>query len=127
MYTVTYSSKGHNISSGNWTTLNYYLHLVFFSFLSERWTDREVMYISYIGNLFLRMLKALILPLIIPSLVAAVGSLDMSLSGKVRPCAAAAAADLLFYILHSCTRFYVRMLAQTRQPLIKKLLLESEG
>ena len=48
------------------------------------WTDRETMYISYIGKLFLRMLKALILPLIIPSLVAAVGSLDMSLSGKVR-------------------------------------------
>lgn len=41
------------------------------------------MYISYVGRLFLRMLKALILPLIIPSLVAAVGSLDMSLSGRV--------------------------------------------
>ena len=35
------------------------------------------------GKMFLRMLKALILPLIIPSLIAAVGSLDMSLSGKV--------------------------------------------
>ena len=55
-------------------------------FFPEPWTDREVMYIAYIGNLFLRMLKALILPLIIPSLVAAVGSLDMSLSGKVRTC-----------------------------------------
>ena len=42
------------------------------------------MYVSIVGKLFLRMLKALILPLIIPSLVAAVGSLDMSLSGKVR-------------------------------------------
>ena len=41
------------------------------------------MYVSYVGKLFLRMLKALILPLIIPSLVAAVGSLDMSISGKV--------------------------------------------
>jgi len=41
------------------------------------------MYVTYIGKLFLRMLKALILPLIIPSLVAAVGSLDMSISGKV--------------------------------------------
>ena len=41
------------------------------------------MYVAYVGKLFLRMLKALILPLIIPSLVAAVGSLDMSLSGKV--------------------------------------------
>ena len=41
------------------------------------------MYVTYVGKLFLRMLKALILPLIIPSLVAAVGSLDMSISGKV--------------------------------------------
>ena len=42
------------------------------------------MYVSYVGKLFLRMLKALILPLIVPSLIAAVGALDMSLSGKVR-------------------------------------------
>ena len=49
----------------------------------EKWTDREIMYIAYVGKLFLRMLKALILPLIIPSLIAAIGQLDMSLSGKV--------------------------------------------
>ena len=49
----------------------------------EKWTEREVMYVSYIGELFLRMLKALILPLIVPSLITAVGSLDMSLSGRV--------------------------------------------
>jgi Na+/H+-dicarboxylate symporter len=42
------------------------------------------MYVSYAGELFLRMLKALILPLVVPSLITAVGSLDMSLSGKVR-------------------------------------------
>ena len=36
------------------------------------------------GELFLRMLKALILPLVVPSLITAVGSLDLSLSGKVR-------------------------------------------
>ena len=36
------------------------------------------------GELFLRMLKALILPLVVPSLITAVGSPDMSLSGKVR-------------------------------------------
>ena len=59
-------------------------NVALFSFQMDRtWTDRETMYISYIGKLFLRMLKALILPLIIPSLIAAVGSLDMSLSGKV--------------------------------------------
>ena len=49
----------------------------------DDWTEREVMYVSYIGELFLRMLKALILPLIVPSLITAVGSLDLSLSGKV--------------------------------------------
>ena len=49
----------------------------------EKWTDREVMYVTYVGEIFLRMLKALILPLIVPSLITAVGSLDMSLSGKV--------------------------------------------
>jgi len=49
----------------------------------EKWTDREIMYVSYVGKLFLRMLKALILPLIVPSLIAAVGALDMSISGKV--------------------------------------------
>lgn len=49
----------------------------------ELWTDREVMYVAYIGKLFLRMLKALILPLIIPSLIAAIGQLDMTLSGKI--------------------------------------------
>jgi len=49
----------------------------------EPWTEREVMYVTYIGELFLRMLKALILPLVVPSLITAVGSLDMSLSGKV--------------------------------------------
>ena len=42
------------------------------------------MYVAYIGELFLRMLKALILPLIVPSLITAVGSLDMTLSGKVK-------------------------------------------
>lgn len=49
----------------------------------EKWTEREIMYVSYVGKLFLRMLKALILPLIVPSLIGAVGSLDMSLSGRV--------------------------------------------
>ena len=48
----------------------------------DDWTEREVMYVSYVGEIFLRMLKALILPLIVPSLITAVGSLDLSLSGR---------------------------------------------
>lgn len=47
------------------------------------WSPREVMYVKYVGELFLRMLKALILPLIVSSLVAAIGSLDLSLSRKI--------------------------------------------
>ncbi|EFN78314.1 Excitatory amino acid transporter 3 [Harpegnathos saltator] len=50
---------------------------------TEKWTPREIMYINYLGDLFLRMLKSLILPLIISSLVSAIGSLDLSLSGKI--------------------------------------------
>jgi len=50
---------------------------------SDHWSDREVMYLAYPGELFLRMLKALILPLIVPSLITAVGSLDLSMSSKV--------------------------------------------
>ncbi|XP_055537864.1 excitatory amino acid transporter 3-like [Wyeomyia smithii] len=48
-----------------------------------KWTPREVAYINFVGDIFLRMLKALILPLIITSLISAVGCLDLSLSGKI--------------------------------------------
>jgi Na+/H+-dicarboxylate symporter len=41
------------------------------------------MYVKFIGNLFLQMLKGIIIPLVIPSLIVAVGSLDLSLSGKI--------------------------------------------
>lgn len=46
-------------------------------------SERTVLYVNFIGDIFLRMLKALILPLIISSLVAAVGGLDISLSKKI--------------------------------------------
>uniref|UniRef100_A0A182Q9C9 Amino acid transporter n=1 Tax=Anopheles farauti TaxID=69004 RepID=A0A182Q9C9_9DIPT len=49
----------------------------------ETWSQRDVTYINYVGDLFLRTLKALILPLIVSSLIAAVGSLDLSLSKKI--------------------------------------------
>lgn len=49
----------------------------------EKWTPREIMYINYLGDLFLRMLKSLILPLIVSSLISAIGSLDLSISGKI--------------------------------------------
>ena len=48
----------------------------------QGWTKREIMYINFIGEIFLNMLKALILPLIISSIVSAIGSLDLGLSGE---------------------------------------------
>lgn len=58
----------------------------------EGWSDREVMYIEFLGDIFLRMLKCLILPLIVASLVSAIASLDLSLSGKI------AARTITFYL-----------------------------
>lgn len=51
--------------------------------VKSKWSPREVVYVQFVGDLFLRMLKALILPLIVSSLVSAIGSLDLSLSGKI--------------------------------------------
>ncbi|XP_062548963.1 excitatory amino acid transporter 3 isoform X1 [Armigeres subalbatus] len=50
---------------------------------SEPWTEREVMYIQYPGDLFLRMLKCLIVPLLVSSITSAIGSLDLSMSKKI--------------------------------------------
>lgn len=47
------------------------------------WSKRNMMYINFPGEIFLRMLRGLILPLITSSMVAAVGSLDARLSGKI--------------------------------------------
>lgn len=52
-------------------------------FSDEKWTEREIMYINFFGDLFLRMLKSLILPLIVSSLISAIARLDVSLSGKI--------------------------------------------
>ncbi|XP_046454395.1 excitatory amino acid transporter 3-like isoform X3 [Daphnia pulex] len=49
----------------------------------EKWTQREIVYVGFVGDLFLRMLKCLILPLIVSSMISAVGSLDLSVSGRI--------------------------------------------
>uniref|UniRef100_A0A1L8DEQ5 Amino acid transporter n=1 Tax=Nyssomyia neivai TaxID=330878 RepID=A0A1L8DEQ5_9DIPT len=50
---------------------------------SGAWTSRNVMYMQYVGDLFLQMLRGLVLPLIISSLVAAVSSMDLNMSGRI--------------------------------------------
>lgn len=48
-----------------------------------RWTKREITYVQFPGDIFLRMLKMLIVPLLVSSIVSAIGSLDLSLSKKI--------------------------------------------
>ncbi|XP_022704675.1 excitatory amino acid transporter 3-like isoform X2 [Varroa jacobsoni] len=55
----------------------------FFRRYGGPWSKREVMYINFPGEIFLRMLRGLILPLITTSMIAAVGGLDATLSGKI--------------------------------------------
>ncbi|KAG8185171.1 hypothetical protein JTE90_005150 [Oedothorax gibbosus] len=50
---------------------------------SRSWSKREIMYVNFPGELFLNMLKCLILPLIVSSLISAIGSLDTKLTGKI--------------------------------------------
>lgn len=49
----------------------------------HKWTPREIMYLEFPGEMFLRALKMLILPLIISSLVSSLGNLDSKLSSKI--------------------------------------------
>lgn len=49
----------------------------------NHWPARDTLYVNFIGDIFLRMLKTLILPLIVSSLISAIGSLDLSLSGRI--------------------------------------------
>lgn len=50
---------------------------------SDKFPPRTVMYVNFIGDVFLRILKCLILPLVVSSLISAVGSLDISLSKQI--------------------------------------------
>jgi len=49
----------------------------------EKWNQREAMYLKLPGDLFLRTLSALVLPLIFSSLVSAIGNVDLNLSKKI--------------------------------------------
>ncbi|KRT85150.1 hypothetical protein AMK59_724, partial [Oryctes borbonicus] len=51
--------------------------------VKHQWTEREVKYVEFPGELFLRMLKVLIIPLLTASIICAIGTLDLSLSKKI--------------------------------------------
>lgn len=50
---------------------------------SSKWTSRDIMYFNFVGEIFLRVLKGLILPLVISSLIAAIGTLNFKATGKI--------------------------------------------
>ena len=47
------------------------------------WKNREVMYVKFIGEIFLRMLRILVIPLVVSSVVAAIGSLHVEHSCRI--------------------------------------------
>ncbi|CAL4119879.1 unnamed protein product [Meganyctiphanes norvegica] len=49
----------------------------------EPWSPREVMYVGYVGELYIRALKGMIIPLILSSIITAIGSLDLKLSKRI--------------------------------------------
>lgn len=59
---------------------------------TQTWSKRDIMYLQFPGDIFLRMLKALIIPLLVASVVSAIGFLDLSLSKKI------AIRSILFYM-----------------------------
>lgn len=50
---------------------------------TAKWSARDIMYMHFAGELFLRMLKCLMLPLIMSSLIAAIGTLNLKASGRI--------------------------------------------
>ena len=49
----------------------------------QPWSERDARYVKFIGELFLNMLKGIIIPLIVPALIASIGSLSTKVAGKV--------------------------------------------
>lgn len=54
-----------------------------FCLRGQQWTERQIMYLAFPGDIFLRMLKCMILPLIVASMVSSVGSLDSKATGRI--------------------------------------------
>ncbi len=50
---------------------------------TDEWTSRKLMYLNFVGELFLRILKSIILPLIATSLITGISSLNLRLSRKI--------------------------------------------
>lgn len=61
--------------------------------INPEWSARHRMYLQFPGDVFLRMLKCLIVPLLVASITSAIGALDLSLSKKI------AARSIIYYFV----------------------------
>jgi len=59
----------------------------------EDWTKREIMYVTFIGTLFMNALQCIIIPLIVPGLITAIGQMNKKIGGKI------AGYTLIYYTL----------------------------
>ncbi|KAL5281326.1 hypothetical protein ACFFRR_004996 [Megaselia abdita] len=75
------------------------------------WSKRDIMYIAFPGECFLRMLKCLIVPLLVSSITSAIGSLDLSMSGRI-----ATRAIIYYFITTLCAVVLGIMLVTTIKP-----------
>lgn len=50
---------------------------------TNKWTDREISYLNFVGEIYLRILKSLVLPLVVSSLITSIGSLDLKTTGNI--------------------------------------------
>lgn len=77
----------------------------------DKYSQKDQVYVKFGGEIFLRMLKAVSLPLILTSVVAALGSLDLKLTGKV------GVRMLFFYFVSTmCAIFLGIILVVTIHP-----------
>ena len=49
--------------------------------MAKAWGTREIMYLKFIGTIIVHMFKALTIPIVVPSIIAAVGAMNPDLSG----------------------------------------------
>lgn len=47
------------------------------------WSQREVMYVGFIGELYLRMLTMFVIPLVVTAVVSGIAALDLRASWKI--------------------------------------------
>lgn len=47
------------------------------------WTPREVMYVGFIGELYLRMLTMFVIPLVVTAVISGIAALDLRASWKI--------------------------------------------